>query len=71
LKRIDSSYAIVLTGTPLENKLENWFPSFSSSISTGWDRPGSCCTSIQVKDEAGRVTGYTKLEKIGKRWRRS
>lgn len=65
LKRIDSPYAIVLTGTPLENKLEELI-----SIVQFVDRHRLGPTwkllhEHQVKDEAGRVTGYTGLEKIG------
>ncbi|MBI5660262.1 MAG: DEAD/DEAH box helicase [Nitrosomonadales bacterium] len=65
LKRIDSPYAIVLTGTPLENKLEELI-----SIVQFVDRHRLGPTwkllhEHQLKDEAGRVTGYTGLEKIG------
>jgi SNF2 family DNA or RNA helicase len=65
LKRIDSPYAIVLTGTPLENKLEELI-----SIVQFVDRHRLGPTwkllhEHQVKDEGGRVTGYTGLEKIG------
>src|SRR5438477_178695 len=65
LKRIDSAYAIVLTGTPLENQLEGM-----SSIVRFVDqhRLGPTWKLLhehQVKDEDGRVTGYTGREKIG------
>ena len=65
LKRIDSPYAIVLTGTPLENKLEELI---SIVQFVDQDRLGPTWKLLhehQVKDEGGRVTGYTGLEKIG------
>ena len=65
LKRIDSPYAVVLTGTPLENKLEELV-----SIAQFVDRyrlgpTWKLLHEHQVKDETGRVVGYTGLEKIG------
>ncbi|MCL5285661.1 MAG: DEAD/DEAH box helicase [Nitrospirae bacterium] len=65
LKRIDSPYAVVLTGTPLENKLEELV-----SIVQFVDRyrlgpTWKLLHEHQVKDENGRVVGYTGLEKIG------
>ncbi|MHB8370292.1 MAG: DEAD/DEAH box helicase [Leptospirales bacterium] len=65
LKRIDSPYAVVLTGTPLENKLEELV-----SIVQFVDRyrlgpTWKLLHEHQVKDESGRVVGYTGLEKIG------
>ncbi|MDP2821447.1 MAG: DEAD/DEAH box helicase, partial [Sulfuritalea sp.] len=65
LKRIDSPYAMVLTGTPLENKLEELI---SITQFVDQHRLGPTWKLLhehQVKDEAGRVTGYTRLEKIG------
>ena len=65
LKRIDSPYAIVLTGTPLENKLEELI-SIVQFVDQHWLGPTwKLLHEHQVKDEAGRVTGYTGLEKIG------
>ncbi|MFI5032597.1 MAG: DEAD/DEAH box helicase [Reyranellales bacterium] len=66
LKRIDSPYALVLTGTPLENKLEELI-----SIVQVVDRHRLGPTwrlleAHQVKDETGRVTGYKGLDTIGK-----
>jgi hypothetical protein len=66
LKRINSSYAIVLTGTPLENKLEEliFIVQFVDQ-----HRPGPTWRLLhehQVKDEAGRVTGYAGLAKSGR-----
>lgn len=65
LKRIDSSYAVVLTGTPLENKLEELI-----SIVQFVDRyrlgpTWKLLHEHQVRDENGRVVGYTGLDKVG------
>mgnify|MGYP002073061496 FL=1 len=65
LKRIDSPYAIVLTGTPLENRLEELI-----SIVQFVDRHRLGPTwrlldEHQKRDEAGRVIGYHGLDRIG------
>jgi len=65
LKRIDSPYAIVLTGTPLENKLEELISIVQFVDQHRLGPTWKLLHEHQVKDEAGRVTGYTKLEKIG------
>jgi hypothetical protein len=65
LKRIDSSYAIVLTGTPLENKLEELISIVQFIDQHRLGPTWKLLHEHQVKDEAGRVTGYTGLEKIG------
>jgi SNF2 family DNA or RNA helicase len=65
LKRIDSSYAIVLTGTPLENKLEELISIVQFVDQHRLGPSWKLLHEHQVKDEAGRVTGYTGLEKIG------
>jgi superfamily II DNA or RNA helicase len=65
LKRIDSSYAIVLTGTPLENKLEELISIVQFVDQHRLGPTWKLLHEHQVKDEAGRVTGYTSLEKIG------
>jgi superfamily II DNA or RNA helicase len=66
LKRIDSPYAIVLTGTPLENRLEELL-----SIVQYVDRHRLGATwrlrhEHQTVDEAGRVIGYSNLQQIGR-----
>ena len=66
LKRIDSAYAIVLTGTPLENKLEELISIVQFVDQHRLGPTWKLLHEHQVKDEAGRVTGYTGLEKIGK-----
>jgi superfamily II DNA or RNA helicase len=65
LKRIDSSYAVVLTGTPLENKLEELISIVQFVDQHRLGPTWKLLHEHQVKDEAGRVTGYTRLEKIG------
>jgi SNF2 family DNA or RNA helicase len=65
LKRIDSPYAIVLTGTPLENRLEELI-----SIVQFVDRHRLGPTwrllhEHQMRDETGRVVGYRALDRIG------
>lgn len=65
LKRIDSPYAIVLTGTPLENKLEELVSIVQYVDQHRLGPTWKLLHKHQVKDEGGRVTGYTGLEKIG------
>ena len=65
LKRIDSPYAIVLTGTPLENKLEELISIVQFVDQHRLGPTWKLLHEHQVKDEGGRVIGYTKLEKIG------
>ena len=65
VKRIASPYAIVLTGTPLENRLEELI-----SIVEFVDRYRLGPTfrmlhQHQVRDEVGKVVGYTNLDEIG------
>jgi superfamily II DNA or RNA helicase len=65
LKRVDSPYAIVLSGTPLENKLEELISIVQFVDQHRLGPTWKLLHEHQVKDEAGRVTGYTGLEKIG------
>jgi SNF2 family DNA or RNA helicase len=65
LKRIDSPYAVVLTGTPLENKLEELISIVQFVDQHRLGPTWKLLYEHQIKDEAGRVTGYTGLEKIG------
>jgi superfamily II DNA or RNA helicase len=65
LKRIASPYAIVLTGTPLENRLEELI-----SIVQFVDRHRLGPTwrllhEHQNRDDTGRVVGYRALDRIG------
>ena len=66
VKKLNSRYAFVLTGTPLENKLEELY-----SIIQFVDpfRLGPLYRFLydhQVRDDAGKVTGYQGLNNIGK-----
>ncbi|MFC4252826.1 DEAD/DEAH box helicase [Sinimarinibacterium flocculans] len=66
LKRIDSPHALVLTGTPLENRLEELV-----SIVQFVDRHRLGPTwkllhDHQQRDEGGRVTGYVGLDRLGR-----
>ena len=65
LKRIDSPYALVLTGTPLENKLEELISIVQFIDQHRLGPTWKLLHEHQIKDEFGRVTGYTGLEKIG------
>ena len=65
LKRIDSPYAVVLTGTPLENKLEELVSIVQFVDQHRLGPTWKLLHEHQLKDEAGRVTGYTGLDKIG------
>ncbi|MDN3279040.1 DEAD/DEAH box helicase [Frankia sp. RB7] len=65
LKRIDSPYAIVLTGTPLENKLEELISIVQFVDQHRLGPTWKLLHEHQVKDENGRVTGYRALDKIG------
>ena len=66
VKKIASPYAIVLTGTPLENRLEELV-----SIVQFVDRYRLGPTfrllhDHQIRDEVGKVVGYRELDRIGK-----
>jgi superfamily II DNA or RNA helicase len=65
LKRIDSPYAFVLTGTPLENKLEELISIVQFVDQHRLGPTWKLLHEHQLKDESGRVTGYTGLEGIG------
>ena len=65
LKRIDSPYAFVLTGTPLENKLEELISIVQFVDQHRLGPTWKLLHEHQVKDDAGRVTGYTRLDRIG------
>jgi superfamily II DNA or RNA helicase len=65
VKRIVSPYALVLTGTPLENRLEELI-----SIVQFVDRfrlgpTYKLLHEHQVRDEVGKVVGYRNLDRIG------
>ncbi|PRD45423.1 helicase SNF2 [Phyllobacterium phragmitis] len=65
LKRIDSPYAIVLSGTPLENKLEELISIVQFVDQHRLGPTWKLLYEHQVKDESSRVTGYRGLDQIG------
>ncbi|MCP5249198.1 MAG: DEAD/DEAH box helicase [Candidatus Accumulibacter sp.] len=65
LKRIDSSYALVLTGTPLENRLEELISIVQFVDQHRLGPTWRLLEEHQQRDERGRVIGYCKLQQIG------
>jgi SNF2 family DNA or RNA helicase len=65
VKKINSRYAIVLTGTPLENKLEELYSivQFIDPFKLGPYH--TFLNRYQEFNNAGKVTGYKNLNKIG------
>ncbi|MBI5451274.1 MAG: DEAD/DEAH box helicase [Gammaproteobacteria bacterium] len=66
LKRIDSPYAIVLTGTPLENRLEELISIVQFVDQHRLGPTWRLLHEHQQRDDHGRVIGYKNLDKIGK-----
>ena len=65
LKRIDTPYAIVLTGTPLENRLEELISIVQLVDQHRLGPTWRFLHEHQQVDEAGRVVGYRHLNRIG------
>jgi SNF2 family DNA or RNA helicase len=65
LKRIDSPYAIVLTGTPLENRLEELISIVQFVDQHRLGPTWRLLDEHQQRDERGRVIGYRELHRIG------
>ena len=65
LKRIESPYAIVLTGTPLENRLEELISIVQFVDQHRLGPTWRLLHEHQIRDEAGRVVGYRDLDRIG------
>ncbi len=65
LKRIDSPYALVLTGTPLENRLEELVSIVQFVDGQRLGPLWRLRHEHQVLDDAGRVVGYKDLDRIG------
>ena len=65
LRRIDSPYAIVLTGTPLENRLEELIAIVQLVDQHRLGPTWRLLHDHQQVDDAGRVVGYRDLERIG------
>jgi len=65
VKKINSPYAIVLTGTPLENKLEELY-SIIQFVDPFMLGPFyRFLAEHQITDDGGKVTGYKGLNQIG------
>ena len=65
LKRVDSAYAFVLTGTPLENRLEELISIVQLVDQHRLGPTWRLLHEHQQVDEAGRVVGYRDLDRIG------
>ena len=66
LKRISSPYAFVLTGTPLENRLEELISIVQYVDQHRLGPTWRLLHEHQQRDEAGRVIGYQKLDAIAR-----
>ena len=64
LKRISSPYAVVLTGTPLENRLEELISIVQFVDQHRLGPTWRLLDEHQQRDEAGRVIGYRALNRI-------
>ena len=64
LKRIASPYAVVLTGTPLENRLEELVSIVQFVDQHRLGPTWRLLDEHQLRDEAGRVIGYRALDRI-------
>ncbi len=64
LKRIASPYALVLTGTPLENRLEELISIVQFVDQHRLGPTWRMLDEHQSRDEAGRVVGYRALDRI-------
>ena len=65
LQRIASPYALVLTGTPLENRLEELISIVQFVDQHRLGPTWRLLDEHQTRDEAGRVIGYRALDRIG------
>lgn len=65
LKRIASPYALVLTGTPLENRLEELISIVQFVDPHRLGPTWRLLDEHQLRDDAGRVVGYRALDRIG------
>lgn len=67
IKRLKSPYTFVLTGTPLENKLEELYSivQFVNPFALGpfW----KYMSEYSIVDEVGKIKGYRSLNKIGEK----
>lgn len=65
LKRIISPYCVVLTGTPLENRLEELISIVQFVDQHRLGPTWRLLDEHQTRDESGRVIGYRALDRIG------
>jgi len=66
LKRIVSPYCLVLTGTPLENRLEELISIVQFVDQHRLGPTWRVLNEHQLRDEAGRVIGYCGLDHLGR-----
>lgn len=64
LKRIVSPYAVVLTGTPLENRLEELISIVQFVDQHRLGPTWRMLDEHQLRDDSGRVIGYRALDRI-------
>lgn len=67
VKKLVSRYAIVLTGTPLENKLEELYSIVQFVDERRFGPAFQFLQEHRVLDEKGNLTGYRNLDKIRER----
>jgi superfamily II DNA or RNA helicase len=65
LKRVVSPYCVVLTGTPLENRLEELISIVQFVDQHRLGPTWRLLDEHQTRDEVGRVVGYRALDQIG------
>jgi superfamily II DNA or RNA helicase len=66
VKKIASPYAVVLTGTPLENRLEELVSIIQFVDQYRLGPTYRLLHEHQIRDEVGKVVGYKDLDRIGK-----
>ncbi len=66
-KKIKSTYAIVLTGTPLENKLEDLYSIMQFVDPFKLGPYYRFLNYHQITNETGKITGYRNLNEIGEK----
>ncbi len=64
VKKIESSYAIVLTGTPIENKLEELYSIIQFIDPFKLGPLYKFLEDHQLRDQSGKITGYKNLHQI-------
>ena len=64
IKSLKSTYALILSGTPLENRLEDLFSIINFVDNRLLGPAFQFFDDYQVKDEKGRLTGYKNLDKL-------